>query len=233
MAEGQNQSLEALLEYTFQDPALLKLALTHPSYARDQNDSNTHYERLEFLGDSVLSLVLAEALHNTYPNEPEGRLAAARSALGRGQELSQLAKSLGIGPHILIGKGTGTRDSKGNVRPSILENALEAIVGAIFLDSGFPAARACILKWYTPLPNDISKLLGDLNPKGKLQEHYQSLDEAPEIVYDLLDESGPDHAKSYHIEVRIGDAPAGKGSGTSKKEAEENAAREALKKAKA
>ena len=231
MAEGQNQPLEAVLGYTFQDPELLKLALTHPSYARDRGESNAHYERLEFLGDSALSLVLAEALYNAYPSEPEGMLAAARSALGRGQELSLLAKRLGIAPHILTGKGSGTRDPKGNVRPSILENVLEAIAGAIFLDSGFPSVRACILKWYAPLPGDISLLLDDLNPNGKLQEHYQSQEDAPEIAYHLLDESGPDHAKSYHIEVRIGEEPSGKGSGTSKKEAEENAAREALKKA--
>ncbi len=231
MAESQNQSLEAVLGYTFQDPTLLRLALTHPSYARDRKVSGEHYERLEFLGDSALSLVLAEALYKAYPNEPEGRLASARSALGRGQELSRLAEKLGLAPHLLIGRGT--HDPEGKVRPSILENALEAVAGAIFLDGGFAAVRSCILGWHEPLPKDISELLGDINPKGKLQEHYQGQQDAPEITYHLLDQSGPDHAKCYHIEVRIGDSPAGEGKGSSKKEAEEHAAREALKKAQA
>jgi ribonuclease-3 len=207
------------------------LALTHPSYARDHSLAHAHYERLEFLGDSVLSLVLAETLYTTYPNEPEGRLAAARSALSRGQELSQLAERLGLAPHLLIGKGT--HDPEGNIRPSILENALEALIGAIFLDGGYLHARTCVLQWYAPLPVNISELLDDLNPKGKLQEYYQSRDNAPEIAYHLLEESGPDHAKSYRIEVRIAETAAGEGTGSSKKEAEENAAREALKKAKA
>ena len=228
MTQEASQPLEQILGYTFQSPDLLQLALTHPSFARDQGESGAHYERLEFLGDSALGLVLAEAVYEAYPNKPEGQLAATRSALGRGQELSKIAQRLNIAPYIRTGKGT--RDNKGSVRPSILENALEAIAGAVFLDGGYPAVRSCILHWYGPFPGNIANLLDDLNPKGKLQEYWQGQEESPEISYVLLEESGPDHAKSYRTEVRIGGETAGIGTGSSKKEAEENAARKALEK---
>ena len=222
------KELEKKLGYTFQRPELLELALTHPSRAQEDGTPQKNYERLEFLGDAVLSLILADKLYQLLPHEREGNLAQARAAFCNGDFLASLAQKLQLSKYLRMSKAEiGLR---GYLRPSCQEDVLEAIIGAIFLDGGYPTAHRVILKWYGDLAILLNTTRAVDNPKGKLQEKVCQMKECPAIDYLIKEEKGPAHQKCFTIEVKIGGKFYGRGKGTSKKEAEKEAAREALRK---
>lgn len=220
-------ALEERLGHRFADPGLLERALTHPSYTKQSDQAHQNNQRLEFLGDAVLGMVLAEQLFHEMPAKREGVLTRYRSILVNGVQLAALARELDLMPYLLLSEGE--RQAGGEQgRDSILEDALEAIVGAIYLDSGLEPARDCILGWYGKLSERLDSSVEDHNPKGQLQEQLQPLFGNECIEYRMVDSSGPDHNKSFVVEVRVSGEVWGSGTGSSKKEAEEMAARQAL-----
>jgi ribonuclease-3 len=209
---------------TFRDPRLLKLALTHRSYLHvtGQRDSN---ERLEFLGDSVLGLVTSEFLYRAHPAEHEGQLTKTKSLLVSKAILSRRALAMGLGRFVFMSHSEV--ESGGRQRLSILADAFESVVGAIYLDQGFGAARAFIERW---LLRDTRTIVADkrhTNYKSHLQEYVQSTYRT-HPVYRIRSEMGPDHSKQFMVEVIVGKRTLGEGKGRNKKEAEQAAARNAL-----
>jgi ribonuclease-3 len=210
---------------TFAEPRLLRTALTHPSYANEHpNETNETNERLEFLGDAVLGLIVAETLYERYPEVEEGRLTEWRAQLVCGPTLARVAQHLGLGEALLLGRGeesTGGRTREGN-----LERAFEAVIGAVMLDQGLDVARACAAR---ALAGEFAALEADsasLNPKGALQQLVQGAFGRPH--YFTTHEEGPEHARRFTIEVRIDGEVVGTGTGTSKQQAEKEAARAAI-----
>jgi len=219
------RELESRLGHEFRDLELLQRALTHPSYCQMVGGGD-HNQRLEFLGDAVLGLVLAEALYAHLPSKREGVLTRNRAALAKGAHLSTLARDLGLAPHLRLSEAEDRND--GRDRDSILEDALEAVIGAIYLDSDFPTAHRVVSGWLGDILARLEDLLGGHNPKGRLQELVQPIHGNGAITYSVLRSDGPDHAKEFTVQVEILGKPAGEGTGSSKKEAEERAAQEAL-----
>ena len=219
-------ALQARLGHVFRDPALLVCALTHPSYTSDQPDSPPHNQRLELLGDAVLQLILTDALYHRFPDEREGPLSKSRSTLSRGGFLARLARELDLGAVLRV--GASEKQTGGNDRDSNLEDAFEALVGALYLDAGLDQARRVVLSVYGPLDARLKTDLPDDNPKGRLQELVQPLHGNQALRYDTVHISGDDHAREYESTVHLLDAPLGAGRGSSKKTAEESAARAAL-----
>lgn len=218
--------LQARLGHTFANPALLAEALAHPSYTNEHPEAGPSNQRLEFLGDAVLQLVLTEALYSLYPAEPEGPLSRRRSVLANGRTLAGLASTLGLDAALRLG---ASEDSTGGrARSSNLEDAFEALVGAIYLDAGLEKTRACLLAIYGPLETHLATGLGLDNPKGRLQERVQPLHGNTALRYESTHISGADHAKEYSSRVFLLDRLVGEGRGSSKKNAEEAAARAAL-----
>lgn len=220
------EQLQHDLGYRFQEPALLVEALTHPSYAQQQPGSVPHNQRLEFLGDSTLALILAEALFFALPREREGVLTRNRSVLVKGAYLAGLSRKLQLGHYLRLGEGEAQQG--GHDKPSLLEDALEALVGALYLDAGFERTRALVLGWYGDLDAAVAAGLAAHNPKGQLQERVQAHLGHEAIQYDLIEAEGPDHGRRFTVTVSIDGKTCGEGSGTSKKDAEEAAALEAL-----
>lgn len=218
--------LQIRLGHSFRDEALLRLALTHPSVAHEANAALTHNQRLEFLGDSVLGLALTRALFEKFPTADEGALTKSRAKLVNAGSLTARARDLGLGAHLILSRGE--ENSGGRERTSALADAFEAVVGAVFLDGGFEAAREFVLREFA---NDFSALAeaGDIeNPKGELQELLQARSPAaPE--YEFISSSGPDHDRVFECAVRHDGAELARGTGKSKKAAESAAATEALK----
>jgi len=227
MPEGGTDlnQLQERIGYTFAEPALLLRSLTHPSYVRPGSGA-THNQRLEFLGDAVLGMILAEALFHELPDEREGTLTRYRSILVKGRQLSQLAREIGLGQYLLLGEAEEAQG--GRRRSSMLEDAFEALIGAVYLDGGLEAARTSILKVYGSISGRLEIQLEAHNPKGKLQEMLQPVLGNESIEYRLIEESGPDHDKRFTVEVWISGECRGSGLGNTKKLAEEEAAREAL-----
>lgn len=219
-------ALQECLGYRFNNPALLVRALTHPSYLQQCPDADGHNQRLEFLGDAVLGLVLAEHLWETFPQEREGTLTRHRAALARGDRLAEVARSLGLPDHLRLSDAEAANNGRG--RQSILEDALEAVIGAIYLDGGHTAARVCVPLWYGDIERHLSEVAEEHNPKGRLQERLQPALGNDAIHYEVTEESGPDHRKAFTVCVRVNGEVCGTGRGASKKEAEEAAARAAL-----
>ena len=217
--------LEHLIGYTFSDKDLLTCALTHPSYSKEQGQIQ-HNQRLEFLGDAVLGLVLAESLFTDLPSDREGVLTRYRSMLVKGEQLSELARELSLGSFLKIGEAEAAQG--GRDRSSILEDAFEAVVGAIYLDGGVEAVSCSMKKIYGPLATRVEAQITKHNPKGKLQEHFQPQLGNDAISYRLIETSGPDHLREFTVEVWVDGLCMGKGLGNSKKNAEEEAARVAL-----
>jgi ribonuclease III len=198
---------------------LLIHALTHRSYAYENGGLPTN-ERLEFLGDSVLGLVVTDRLYNTYPDLSEGRLAKLRAAVVNARALADVARTLGLGPYVRLGRGeetTGGRD-----KASILSDTVEAVIGAIYLQSGFERAAAVVRSLFDPLIAAAFQLGAGLDWKTSLQE--LSADLGLGVPEYLVGASGPDHAKTFTAQVRVGDQVYGHGVGRSKKEAEQQAA---------
>jgi ribonuclease-3 len=215
-------SLDAALEVTFSDPALREAALTHRSFAFERGLTVTN-ERLEFLGDSVLGLVVTDMAYEAYPDMPEGALAKLRAAIVNMGALADVARSLRLGDVVLLGKGEEL--SGGRDKSSILADALEAVFGAVYLDRGLEVATALIERLFRPRMQAYVRGEGDRDYKTILQElASQALRSMPEY---RLEERGPDHEKEFTATVHLGGEPMGTGVGRSKKEAEQRAAAEA------
>lgn len=222
--ETDFSELEQLLQYTFQNKGYIYEALSHSSYANEKKKQRHSNERLEFLGDSVLSVVVSQHLFEHFPELPEGELTKIRAALVCEKSLHKFALRICLGDFLLLGKGEA--HTGGRERPSILADAFEAVIAAIFLDGGLEAARRHILRFIPEkLPENHSVLFGDY--KTALQEVIQKNPEE-KVEYLLTSESGPDHNKTFVVEVCLNSNVIGKGQGKSKKEAEQMAAKEAL-----
>lgn len=216
--------LEQRIGYTFRNKDYIQEALSHSSYANEKKKQRRSNERLEFLGDSVLSIVVSQYLFEHYPDLPEGELTKIRAALVCEKSLHRFAMQISLGDYLLLGKGEA--HTGGRKRPSILADAFEAVIAAIYLDAGLEAARTHILHFIpSNLTEKRSLLFGDY--KTALQEVIQKNPEE-KVEYMLIDESGPDHSKTFVVDVCLNSNVIGKGTGKSKKEAEQMAAREAL-----
>lgn len=219
-------SIEARIGYHFVDRALLEESLTHPSLASENKRRHGDNQRLEFLGDAVIQLILTEELFRRYPEEGEGKLTKLRSRIVSREALCLFANHIGLGEHLRLGKGELA--SGGSKRPSNLADALEALAGAIYLDGGFFAARDFLFGNFGPLIEKALSQSTEMNPKGELQECLQAI--APTSpTYRIVRQEGPDHLKSFVAEVRWEGKALGQGAGGSKKEAEVNAAADALR----
>ncbi len=216
--------LQEKLGYRFRNPALLRTALTHSSYANESHGKFVCNERLEFLGDSVLGMITAEYLYTQWTDVPEGVLTRHRAALVCEKALCKYARELGIGSCLLLGRGE--RHSGGDNRPSILADAFEAVLAAIYLDGGMEPAKKLVLRFITREMVE-SRRPGFRDYKTQLQEIIQQNPEE-QLEYVLAEESGPDHDKHFVVEVRLNSNVLSRGGGRSKKEAEQQAAREAL-----
>lgn len=216
--------LQEKLGYRFRNPALLRTALTHSSYANESHGKFVCNERLEFLGDSVLGMITAEYLYTQWTDVPEGVLTRHRAALVCEKALCKYARELGIGSCLLLGRGE--RHSGGDNRPSILADAFEAVLAAVYLDGGMEPAKKLVLRFITREMVE-SRRPGFRDYKTQLQEIIQQNPEE-QLEYVLAEESGPDHDKHFVVEVRLNSNVLSRGGGRSKKEAEQQAAREAL-----
>ncbi|MDW7651062.1 MAG: ribonuclease III [Bacillota bacterium] len=198
-------------------------ALTHSSYAHEHGlGSHAHNERLEFLGDAVLELTVSEALYLRFPELPEGKLTRFRAGMVCEESLFRLANALNLGDYLRLGKGEAA--SGGRQRPSLLADALEALLGAIYLDLGFAAVRHVVETMFTPLLDDISRGCLRHDYKTLMQEYTQAaMSVTPE--YRIVKEEGPDHSKVFVAQLILNKRVLGEGSGRSKKEAEQEAAR--------
>ena len=218
--------LEARLGHTFRNRDLLERAVTHPSYLQDDPTILESNQRLEFLGDAVLQLVLTEDLFDLFPTEREGVLSKHRAALANGVFLAQLAREIGLDTCLKL--GASEESTGGRTRPAALEDAFEALIGAIYLDSDIDQARRVLRQLYGPLRDRLSAVEDIGNPKGRLQELVQPLHGNSAVRYEVTRVEGQDHAREYEVTVFVLDRPLGTGKGTSKKQAEEIAARAAL-----
>ncbi len=218
------EKLQASLGYNFKNKQLLENALTHSSYANEKRGGVSSNERLEFLGDSVLSIIVAEYLFEKFPDIAEGRLTKLRASLVCEKTLCEFSKKLGIGEVLFLGKGEAANG--GSERPSILADAFEAVLAAIYLDGGMNNAKSFVLRFVT---EELSHLEHEnfKDYKTALQEIIQRNPEE-QLTYKLVSESGPDHDKSFVVEVHLNSNVIGKGTGHSKKNAEQMAARQAL-----
>ena len=228
MTEETMEVFENVLGYAFQDRSRLELALTHKSFANEREDCGDN-ERLEFLGDAVLDLALSDVLMTRFPEDPEGNLSKKRASLVNEETLSKVALDLQIGERVRVGKGEAK--SGGGHKPRLLASALEAVIGAIFLDGGFQAARALVERLFDERMSLLAASTVDYQSdfKTRLQELAQERHkQAP--VYKVERESGPDHDKVFEVSVRVGEAALANGTGRSKKSAEQDAARAALEK---
>ena len=219
------EALQARLGYSFRDENGLRLALTHPSVAHEQGMAVQHNQRLEFLGDSVLQLVLTSELYEKFPALGEGPLTKARAQMVNRRTLANRGSSLGLGEHLILSRGEDS--SGGRERPSALADTFEALLGAIFLDGGFDAARDFILRQFREEFGELEVIPNLENPKGELQEILQSNStEAPQ--YQLESVSGPDHDRLFESAVYHRGVELGRGKGKSKKDSESQAALAAL-----
>ncbi|MBQ6797035.1 MAG: ribonuclease III [Clostridia bacterium] len=217
------ERLQERINYRFNNPELLRTALTHSSYANEGRGLRSN-ERLEFLGDSVLSIVVSEYLFELFKNKQEGDLTKLRAALVCEKTLAEFARGISLGECLLLGKGE--QNTGGRERPSILSDAFEAVIAAIFLDGGMKAAKEFVLSFVVEeLKKPAARSSSDY--KTTLQEIVQQNSEE-KLEYVLVGESGPDHNKRFTVEVHLNSNVIGKGSGRSKKAAEQQAARQAL-----
>jgi ribonuclease-3 len=218
-------ALEERLGYFFRDPTLCETALTHRSWMNEtQKTDRSDNERMEFLGDSVLSLAISDMLMRRYPEHPEGELSKARSALVNEAGLARVSDDLLLGQWIFLGRGE--EQAGGRQKRSLLSNALEALLGAVYLDGGFVAAMQVVEKLFQPaLADSPGSTARDF--KSRLQEVSQACLQLPPR-YTVVAEHGPDHDKTFEVAISLGDKEYGRARGKSKKEAQQNAADMAL-----
>lgn len=215
-----SEELLVKLNYTFQDPKFLKVALTHRSKGGDHN------ERLEFLGDAVVNFVIADILYQLFPKATEGDLSRWRASLVNRDTLAELALEFELGQYLFL--GPGELRSGGNKRHSILSCAMEAIIGAVYMDGGFDVARAKILEWYDPLLQSLSTAASHKDPKTLLQEYLQSRRLALPL-YHVAEVSGEAHQQIFTVTCRVeGLEEYSQGTGTSRRRAEQDAAQAML-----
>lgn len=216
--------LEKAIGYRFRDISLLQNALAHSSYANERwHNSLLSNERLEFLGDSILGMTVADHLYRNFPDRPEGELTRMRADMVCEKTLAAVANQIGLGQHLLLGHGE--EQGGGRNRESILADAVESIIAACYLDGGFESAAAFIRSFI--LCHVPVKQLQNVDYKTKLQELVQRKKNQV-LTYSLIGESGPDHEKSFQVEVSLNGRAVGQGSGRSKKKAEQDAARVAI-----
>ncbi|HEY4952477.1 MAG TPA: ribonuclease III [Verrucomicrobiae bacterium] len=224
---SDSAALQKRLAYNFRDENLFRLALTHPSVAHESGVASEHNQRLEFLGDAVLQLVLTQKLYEQFPAFDEGPLTKARAKLVNRDTLAEHARALDLGAHLILSRGEEMHG--GRERPGALADAFEALLGAIFLDGGFDSARKFILREFTDDFGELGEPSGIENPKGELQELLQARSpDAPE--YQTVSATGPDHDRVFECIVQHEGVELARGSGKSKKAAESDAALAALKK---
>ena len=215
----RNSELEAVIGYTFKNPGLLSHALTHSSYANEKHwDKTKCNERLEFLGDVVLEVVTSEFLFRNYQTMPEGEMTKLRASLVCEPTLAYCAETFSLGKYLRLGKGEDM--TGGRKRPSVVSDALEAVIGAIYLDGGLANAKEFTFRF---ILNDIEHKQLFYDSKTILQELVQA-DYKEGLTYELIKEEGPDHNKSFEICVKLGDREIGRGLGRTKKAAEQLAA---------
>jgi len=218
---------EKIIGVEFNDTNLLKQALTHRSFLNEnKNLKGGHNERLEFLGDAVLELVITDYLYNEYPEKNEGDLTSIRSALVNAQTCAEVARRIEVNDYMLLSRGEAK--DVGRARQYILANALEAIIGAIYMDLGYEKAKEFILKYITPMTEQIVKDELWVDSKSKFQEKSQDI-VGVTPAYKTLKEIGPDHDKKFTVGVFLNDEMISEGEGDSKQDAEQSAARNALK----
>jgi len=221
------EEFQQRLGHSFADGNLLRQALTHASYGHEKRQKLPDNQRLEFLGDAVLQLAVTTELYRRFPELTEGRLTVLRARLVNRHHLQSLAQQLGLGEHLILGRGE--ENSQGRQRGSILADAMEAVLGAVYAESGWEGARAIILRLIEPSLAEIGSQSDATaaNPKGTLQEKLQAEGETPP-VYRCVSETGPAHARLYEVVVEWQGRELGRGEGASKKEAETHAAQAAL-----
>jgi len=222
--------LEKKLGYTFKQPDLLRVALTHRSFLNEcSGEARICNERLEFLGDAVLEIAVSEYIYINYPSLGEGKMSQIRSVVVCESGLYSLAKELGLGKFIYMAHGEA--GSGGRDKPSILSDAMEAIIAAVYLDSDFNTAKDFIIKHIEKyIASAVNNKKSDSDYKSRLQEY--ALSKADKINYVLIDESGPDHQKTFTVEVLYNNEISATGIGTSKKKAQQQAAKAMLEKLK-
>ncbi len=220
------QSLEAKLKYKFKNIELLKNALVHSSYANEVRKNTHSNERLEFLGDSVLSVIVAEHIFNNFPQMPEGELTRLRASLVCEKSLCVFSRELGLGEYLLLGRGEDKNG--GRERDSILADAFESVLAAIYLDGGMEEAKNHVLNTVLRDLKNHSEEDAFKDYKTTLQEIIQRNPEES-VSYTLIGEIGPDHNKQFTVAVKLNSNVIGTGTGKSKKQAEQMAARQALK----
>ena len=224
MNDLQILKLQEKLNYTFNDPSILIKALTHSSFANEGgNKENESNERLEFLGDSLLGMTVALLIFNGKPELSEGQMTKLRAELVCESSLAELALELDLGTYLLLGRGE--KNTGGSKRPSILSDAVEAVIAAIYLDGGFEPVRQFVSDFFVTRLSSPSKGFTDF--KTRLQESIQ-VKKGQTLVYELIDEFGPDHDKSFTVDVKLNNKTLGTGKGKSKKRAEQEAAKAAI-----
>ena len=228
MKSPEQSGLEARIGYAFRDPSLLQTALTHTSFVNENNGGRTaSNERLEFLGDSVLSIIVTRYLYSAYPDLPEGKLTTMRQNLINGGALAAFARRIGLGEALRLGRG---EEKDGRDKPKLLEDAFEALLGALYLDSGNDLER--VAAFLLPFVREQLRTLTDRHVpmedyKTRLQQYVQQTP-GEALRYEVVDEQGPDNGKTFTVRVFINSNAFGTGVGSSKKEAEQKAAAEAL-----
>lgn len=226
LSSKQIQSLESILGYRFDKKELLDQSVTHPSYLLKSKEQIKNNQRLEFLGDSVIQLILTEALYHKYPERREGELTKERSCYARGDFMAGIARKLGVQNFLLL--KDSDRAAGLAKKDSALGDAFEAIVGAIYLDSDFATTREVVLRLYNHLETPLEPQGGIANPKGKLQELVQPHHGNNAIEYMTTDERGEPHEREFEVAVTLNGTEVGRGEGKSKKEAAEAAALKAI-----
>ena len=212
-------ALEQAIGHSFRQPALLKQALTHPSLGHGHN------QRLEYLGDAVLELCVSEELFFRFPNMQEGQLTKSRASIVCEDALFRAAKGVGLGEYLLLGRGEDA--SGGREKPSILSDAFEAVIAAIYLDGGFTPARTFIHRFVLPLL-DLSAPVFEKDHKTRLQELIHAKTHGRQVSYELVRAEGPDHKKVFTMRAVLDGETLGEGTGNSKQSAGQEAARAAL-----
>jgi len=226
MDEQKNEELQRKLDYTFADRTLLLEALTHSSYANEGGKrGSASNERLEFLGDSLLGMNVAQLIYKKKPELSEGQMTKLRAELVCERSLAALAIELDLGNHLMLGRGE--HNGGGRDRPSILSDALEAVIAAMYLDGGHQPVEKLITTLFTPLIDIPIQSVTDF--KTQLQEIIQCK-QGQSLIYEIKDEQGPDHRKLFTVDVKLNSKTIGTGSGKSKKSAEQEAAKAAVNK---
>lgn len=228
LSEAKVRKLEGKLGYTFQTKGLLHQSLTHPSFLLNTKDQLKNNQRLEFLGDSVIQLILTEKLYEKFPNQREGKLTALRSGYARGDFMAGIARELDLSSYLILkpkDRQAGVADGD-----SALGDAFEALIGAVYLDSDFETARKIVLGLYNYLDTAATAKGVIANPKGRLQELIQPVHGNSALRYETIAQRGEAHEREFEVAVFCNDDQLGSGTGRTKKEAAEKAAVEAIKK---